>query len=72
MISEYLVKFWNSKKVTTTINVCRILLVPLAIIIIVILIRDIEAVKILAYDVCEICMNKTGCSCTCFNLPYIP
>lgn len=31
------------------------------------MIKEIEAVKLLAYDVCDICMNKSGCNCWCIN-----
>lgn len=43
----------------------RILLFIALIIIIYILIKEIEVVKILGSDVCSICMNKTGCNCFC-------
>jgi len=32
--------------------------------------KEIDAIKLLAYDPCKICMNKTGCICSCMNLPY--
>jgi len=37
-------------------------------------VKEIEAVKLLAYDPCAICMNKTGCSCWCppyFSISFI-
>jgi len=36
-------------------------------IILYVLISEIEAVKVLAYDPCKICMSKTGCNCFCFT-----
>jgi len=60
-------EFFNRKEVQTGISICRVLLVIFMALILYVLIREIEAVKILAYDVCELCMNKTGCSCTCVS-----
>ena len=67
MLSEQLVEFWNRQEVRFSIDVARFVLIGLAVIIIVILLRDIEAVKVLAYDTCRVCMEKTGCTCTCIG-----
>ena len=29
------------------------------------MIKEIEAVKMLSYDVCKLCMDKSGCNCWC-------
>jgi len=64
-INAKTMKFWQRKEVQIAIDVCRILLVIFVIFIIVYLIKEVQAVKILAYDPCRICMAKTGCSCWC-------
>ena len=48
-------------------NFVRIALLIGVAVIIYILVKEIAAVKMLAYDPCQICMSKTGCHCTCFN-----
>ncbi len=48
-------------------DLVRIALLAVAAIILVVLIGNINEVKILASDVCQICMEKTGCDCFCFN-----
>lgn len=50
-------------------DLIRILLLVGVGIIIYILIKEIEAVKLLAYDPCRVCMNMTGCNCFCFSSP---
>jgi len=47
-------------------DICRIVLIALAIIILITLIKEIEAVKLLA-DPCAVCMEKTGWNCFCIN-----
>lgn len=37
-----------------------------------IMIKEIESVKILAGDACAICTNKTGAICTVFGIPTYP
>ncbi len=69
-MNEKLIKFWEKKETQIFIDVCRVLLIPIAIIILIYLIKEVEAVKILAYDVCRICMNKTGCNCYCNTNPF--
>jgi len=31
------------------------------------MIKEVEAVKLLAYDACDICVSKSGCTCWCIN-----
>ena len=45
------------------INIIRIVTFVGIGILIYIMVKNIEAVKLLAYDPCEICMNKTGAIC---------
>jgi len=45
-------------------NILRVLTFIGIAVLIYIMLREIEAVKLLAYDPCEICMNKTGAICT--------
>jgi len=61
-----LLKIWQSKSFQIFMDVCRIVLIALAIIIIVTLIKEIEAVKLLS-NPCAICMEKTACNCFCLN-----
>lgn len=37
------------------------------IILIAVMIKEIEIVKLLNSDVCDLCMHKTGCQCYCLN-----
>jgi hypothetical protein len=60
---ETIVNIWKSRAFQISMDVCRILLIFIAILILYKLITEIEAVKILAYDVCRLCENKTGASC---------
>jgi len=69
MNQKELFKFWQKKEVQLFIDMCRIALIIIAIIILVILISEIEAVKLLNSNPCLICVNKTGCSCFCPQIP---
>jgi len=42
-------------------------LVLLLLIILYVFLKEIETVKLLGSDVCNLCMEKTGCSCFCIN-----
>lgn len=44
-------------------NVVRFLVLLIAFLILFILFKNISEVKLLASDVCQICMNKTGAIC---------
>jgi len=55
--------FWKTEEFYFIVNVTRIALVVLMIIIIYKLWVDIDEVKILGSDACELCMNKTGAEC---------
>ena len=63
MSDDTIRKIMQSKEFWFIVNICRILLVILAAAILFVLIKEIEAVKLLAYDPCQICMNKTGAFC---------
>ncbi len=58
-----LYKLWRSKKFQILMDVCRLLLVVGIGVIIYLLVSEFEAVKLLAYDPCAICMDKTGATC---------
>lgn len=58
-----LMKILSSKRFQRLADFCRVMLVLLLFITLFVLISEIEAVKLLNYDVCEICMNKTGAIC---------
>jgi hypothetical protein len=44
-------------------DACRIILIAITILIIIKLTSEIEAVKMLNYDPCRLCENKTGAVC---------
>jgi len=58
----------NSKEFILVMNFLRIAFFIWAIGMTIYIIKEIEAVKILLYDPCAICMNKTGCQCFCIPL----
>lgn len=60
-------RWWQKMKWNKFVEYCRVASVVLLIIIIAILIINIREVKFLTLDVCKICMQKTGCSCFCFE-----
>jgi hypothetical protein len=53
----------NNKNFQKMIDVIRILLFVIAIVILIVLICNIEEVKILNSNVCDLCMKKTGATC---------
>ena len=65
-MSNKLLKIWQSKSFQIFIDICRIVLIALAIFIIVILVKEIEAIKLIS-NPCAICIEKTGCNCFCLN-----
>ena len=62
-----LLEIWQSRNFQIFMDICRIVLIALAIIILITFIKEIEAVKLLAYDPCAICMEKTGWNCFCLR-----
>jgi len=50
-------------------NIMRILTFLGIIGLIIYMFKNIEAIKLLAYDPCKICMNKTGAQCFNYILP---
>jgi len=46
-----------------SMNILRILLIVWAVGITIYLIKEVNAVKLLAYDPCKICMSKAGAIC---------
>ena len=67
-MKEKLLKFYYSRTFQIWMDIVRIMLLVFMGVIIYILITEIEAIKILAYDPCQICINKTGA--TCFHFSY--
>ena len=63
MNKEKIYEIWQRKEIQIAIDICRILLVVIAAIILYQLIANINEVKILAGDPCAICMNRTGAVC---------
>ena len=60
-------KFMASDKFVIVMNFIRIgTLIGVGILIFVI-VKEIEAVKLLGYDVCKLCISKSGCECWCLK-----
>jgi len=68
-INQRLLNIWRSRKFQIFIDICRIVMAITAIIILVVLIKEIEAVKLLSLDPCLVCIEKTGCYCNCNVIP---
>jgi len=66
MNEEGLIKIWKSREFQIGMDICRVLLLIIAVLIFYKLVTEIEAVKLLAYDPCKLCMNKTGATCFIF------
>ncbi|MHA1225355.1 MAG: hypothetical protein ACTSPV_01265 [Candidatus Hodarchaeales archaeon] len=62
-MKQELIEIWKSREFQIMIDICRILSLIFVILIFFKLVTEIEAVKVLSYDVCKICMNKTGAVC---------
>ena len=60
---ELIYEWYESKPIQVVLDIFRVMLVVLMVCVVIILLRNIEEVKVLNSDVCEICMNKTGASC---------
>ena len=66
-LMKFILGLYNTKYFNLIMDLIRIALLAVAIIILVVLLGNINEVKILASDVCKICMEKSGCECFCFN-----
>jgi hypothetical protein len=62
-LNEKLLKFFNNKYFLFFSDLLRLLLFLCIVIIIFILLKEIEAIKLLNYDPCLLCANKTGTYC---------
>lgn len=62
-LKNAIIYIWKSKVFQIGMDFCRILLILIAVAILYKLIVEIEAVKLLNYDPCALCMNKTGAEC---------
>jgi len=67
-MKQELLAIYRSRFFQIGMDVCRILILIIVILILYKLTTEIEAVKMLNYDPCEICMNKTGAICIMPNL----
>jgi hypothetical protein len=71
-MKEQILQIWQSRTFGIGMDVCRILLLIVAILILYRLITEIEIVKLLNSDPCRLCENKTGAICYIdTSLPYI-
>jgi len=66
--TEKLMKLIGTKWFNLYMDLVRIALLAVAVIILIVLIGNINEVKLLSSDVCKICMEKSGCTCACLNL----
>lgn len=57
--------FMASNEWVVFMNIMRMLTFIGIVFLIFYMIKEIEAVKMLAYDPCALCVNKTGCQCFC-------
>jgi hypothetical protein len=57
----------NSDLFVIFINIVRIVTLIGVVFLIFYIVKEVEIVKLLNSDVCEICMEKTGCQCYCLN-----
>lgn len=62
-MKKQLLEIWESKIFQIGMDICRILLIIMAVLIFYKLVTEIEIVKMLNSDPCELCMNKTGAVC---------
>ena len=60
-------KLMQTKKFLVIINLIRIGTFIMIGFLIWYMVKEVEAVKMLAYDSCKICMDKTGCNCWYMN-----
>jgi len=60
---ELVQQWYESKPIQVFMDISRVFLVVLMVCIIIIMLRNIEEVKLLGGDPCKLCMNKTGASC---------
>ena len=56
-------QWYESKPIQVFLDISRVFLVVLMVCVVIILLRNIEEVKLLGGDPCKLCMNKTGASC---------
>ena len=66
-VSRFWKELMSKPEFVIFMNFVRIGTLIMCAIIIYILIKEITAVKLLAYDPCAICVNKTGATCTLFD-----
>ena len=59
--------FMASNEWKVFMNIMRVLTLVALVFIIVYVVMEVEAIKLLGLDPCKICMEGTGCNCYCFN-----
>lgn len=62
-MKQQLINLWRSEAFQIGMDVCRVMLIIMAVLTFSKLVTEIEAVKMLGYDPCALCMNKTGAVC---------
>ena len=66
-MDEKLIRIWKSWQFNLAMDLCRVLLLIVAALILYYFVKEINIVKMLGSDPCKMCMNKTGAYC--FLLP---
>ena len=56
-------RFMKKDWFVVTMNIIRVVSLIVIVLAIAYLVKEIEAVKLLAYDPCQVCMEKTGATC---------
>lgn len=63
-------KLLGNKNFQKFMVIMRIATFVLIAVLIFIIIKEIEAIKLMAYDPCQICMEKTDAICSCLKDPF--
>jgi len=63
-------QIYYSKQFQIGMDICRILTLILVVILIIIMVKNIEEVKILGSDPCQVCINKTGATCFIMDMSF--
>lgn len=56
-------RFMTKDWFVVSMNIIRVVSLIVIVLAIIYIIKEVEAIKLLAYDPCQICMNKTGAMC---------
>lgn len=60
-------EFMRTKEFQIIMAIIRIVTLIGVAVLIFIMVKEIESVKLLGSDVCKLCMERSGCQCYCLN-----